>query len=174
MSLTPLFSAHPVIQIHAFAAFAAFLLGALVLFGRKGDATHRRLGRVWVYLMVLTGVSSFFIWELRMWGPFSPIHLLSIGTLYLLYRAVGFARMRRILAHQRTMQGLYIGALAISGFLTFAPGRIMYDVAFGPDGASAGEIVVFLATVGAALGSAVVISRYRPVRSHSARRARRT
>ncbi len=115
-----------------------------MLFRRKGDAPHRRLGRVWVGLMTLVALSSFFIWEIRMVGLFSPIHLLSIGTLASLWQAVRFARRRNIKAHMRTMQAIYLLALVLTGWFTFMPGRIMNQVVFGPEGAGPVESAVFL------------------------------
>ena len=144
MSLAPLLSASPIIQIHAIAAIAAFVLGAIVLFRPKGDRPHRRLGRVWVGLMVVVAVSSFFIWEIRMFGLFSPIHVLSVGTLISLWQAVNFARRRNIRAHRSAMQWLYLAALVITGWFTFMPGRRMNQVIFGPEGAGPVETLAFL------------------------------
>src|SRR5688500_14107377 len=98
MSLSPLLDASPVIQAHAYSAMLAFVLGAYVLFLPKGDRTHRRLGRMWASLMVIVATSSLFIWESRMFGLFSPIHLLSVGTLVALWLAIRAARQRRIKA----------------------------------------------------------------------------
>lgn len=145
MSLTPLFEAHPIVQLHAYAATLAFLLGGFVLFRRKGDTTHKRLGMSWVSLMVVVCITSFFIWELRVFGLFSPIHLLSIGTLFSLWQAVRYARQRQTKAHMRTMQILYLLALVITGWFTFMPGRIMNRVVFGPEGAGPVESAIFLA-----------------------------
>ncbi|QMV03744.1 DUF2306 domain-containing protein [Devosia sp. D6-9] len=133
MTLEPLLSASPIIQIHAYAAIAAFILGACVLFRRKGDARHKAMGRFWVALMAVVAVSSLFIWEIRTFGLFSPIHILSLVTLYGLYKGVGHACARRIALHRRTMQALYLGALGIAGIFTLAPGRIMHRVVFGVD-----------------------------------------
>lgn len=144
MSLAPLLSASPAIQIHALAALAAFVLGGIVLFRRKGDRPHRRLGGLWVGLMTLVAVSSFFIWEIRMVGLFSPIHLLSAATLVSLWQAVVLARKRKIKAHMRTMQALYMLALVVTGWFTFMPGRIMNKVLFGSNGAGIGESAAFL------------------------------
>lgn len=68
MTLQPLLQASPVIQIHAYAAIAALLLGAAVLFRRKGDRLHKLGGRIWVLLMVVVAISSFFIHAIRIWG----------------------------------------------------------------------------------------------------------
>ena len=156
MSLQPLLSASPAIQLHAYAAMLAFGLGAHVLFLPKGDKTHRRLGRVWAALMVIVAVSSFLIWESRMFGLFSPIHLLSVATLVLVWRGIAAARSRKIIAHLRIMQITYLGALVVAGWFTFMPGRIMNEVVFGPEGGNPVESALFFA-VSIAVGAAVIM-----------------
>ena len=81
MSLAPLFAAPAVIQLHAFAALGAFALGVVQLSAPKGTIPHRLFGWVWAGLMLAVVVSSFFIHTIRLWGPWSPIHLLSLFTL---------------------------------------------------------------------------------------------
>jgi uncharacterized membrane protein len=147
MDPDPLLHASPVIQIHVACAVLALIVGAVVLFRRKGDGRHRALGKVWVTLMAIVALSSFFIWTIRLWGPFSPIHLLSILTLFLLWRAVTYARRRQIVMHRRIMQSTYLLALVVTGLFTFYPGRIMYRVAFGPDGATPGKLAIFFGTL---------------------------
>jgi uncharacterized membrane protein len=132
MTLAPLLNAKPVIQVHAFAAMAAFALGAIQLAAPKGTLPHRTIGWIWAVLMLAIVVSSFFIHELRLWGPFSPIHLLSIFTLTMLPLAVWRAHRHQVERHRNAMLGLFFGALVIAGAFTFVPGRIMYKVAFGP------------------------------------------
>lgn len=137
MNFEPLMNASPAIQIHVVAAILAFVLGGVVLFRRKGDRLHRLGGKIWVGLMLVVALSSLFIHTIRLWGPWSPIHLLSIATLWGLYRGVTLARLRRIAEHRRTMQGVYLGALIIAGVFTFMPGRIMHEVFFeGPSPAT--------------------------------------
>ena len=131
MSLAPLLSASPAIQIHAFAAIAAFALGVVQLAAPKGTFSHRSMGFVWVTLMTIVCVSSFFIHELRWWGEWSPIHLLSIFTLIMLPLAVLHAHRHEVMAHRSAMIGLFGGALVIAGLFTFWPGRIMHAVVFG-------------------------------------------
>ena len=98
MSLQPLLNAAPAIQVHAFAAMAAFALGIVQLIAPKGTLPHRTLGYIWVALMVVVAGTSFWIQDLRMWGPWSPIHLLSIFTLCTLPFAVLHARRHRVTA----------------------------------------------------------------------------
>ena len=116
---------------HALAAFAAIFVGGAQLVMRKGGNIHRVVGYIWVTLMVGVALSSFFIHELRMLGPFSVIHVLSIWTLLSVYLAVRAARERRINAHRRWMQNLYVLALLLTGAFTLLPGRTMYLVLFG-------------------------------------------
>lgn len=131
MSLAPLLTAPLAIQIHAFAAMAAFLLGLVQLAGPKGTLPHRALGWTWVALMVVVSASSFFIQEIRLWGPWSPIHLLAILTLALLPRSVLAARRHHVGHHRWAMLALFVGALVIAGAFTFLPGRVMHAVAVG-------------------------------------------
>jgi uncharacterized membrane protein len=131
MNLAPLLEAPAVIQIHAFAAFGAFALGAVQLAAPKGTIPHRTFGWIWAGLMLAVVLSSFFIHTIRMWGPFSPIHLLSIFTLAMLPLGVWRARRHDLRNHQRAMVSLFIGALVIADVFTFLPGRIMHAVMFG-------------------------------------------
>lgn len=136
MTLQPLLEAQPAIQIHAFAAISAFLLGAVVLFRRKGDRLHRIGGRIWVVLMLAVALSSFFIHTIRLWGIWSPIHLLSIATLLSLAYAVRRIHGGDVVAHAAAMRTTYVGALIVAGAFTLAPGRIMNEVVFGRAGSA--------------------------------------
>jgi uncharacterized membrane protein len=131
MSLAPLLNAPPVIQLHAFAAMAAFALGLVQFAAPKGTLPHRTIGWIWVLLLATIAISSFWIHTIRLWGPFSPVHLISIFTLVMLPLAVLAAHSHRVSAHRRTMTGIFLGGLAVAGAFTFVPGRIMHAVAFG-------------------------------------------
>jgi uncharacterized membrane protein len=131
MTLAPLLAAPMVIQVHALAAMGAFGLGVAQFAAPKGTIPHRVAGWVWVMLMLTIAVSSFFIHTIRMWGPFSPIHLLSLFTLAVLPVAVLAAHRHDVRHHQRAMIGLFLGALVIAGLFTLLPGRIMSAVVFG-------------------------------------------
>jgi uncharacterized membrane protein len=100
MTLAPLLEAAPAIPLHAFAAVAAFVLGIVQFAAPKGTLPHRTVGWVWVALMAVVAASSFWIHQIRLVGPFSPIHLLSIFTLLMLPLAVWRARTHRVVAHR--------------------------------------------------------------------------
>jgi uncharacterized membrane protein len=131
MSPAPLLSASPAIQFHAFAAMAAFGLGLVQLAAPKGTLPHRTVGWIWVALMVVVSVSAFFVHEIRLWGSWSPIHLLALFTLVVLPLAVWHAHRHEVEKHRNRMVALFVGALVIAGVFTFLPGRIMHAVMFG-------------------------------------------
>ena len=131
MTLAPLLDATPAIQLHAFAAMAAFVLGIVQFSAPKGTLPHRTIGAIWVALMVIVGASSFWIHGMRLWGPWSPIHLISIFTLVTLPLAVWAAHRHAVDHHHRAMTAIFFGALVLAGLFTLVPGRIMHNVAFG-------------------------------------------
>jgi uncharacterized membrane protein len=131
MSLDPLLNSAPAIQLHAFAAMAAFALGIVQLSAPKGTLPHRTIGWIWVTLMVAVSLSSFWVHNMRLWGPWSPIHLLSIFTLVMLPLAVWAAHRHAVDYHRRAMTGIFLGALVIAGLFTLVPGRIMHAVVLG-------------------------------------------
>ena len=124
-------SAPGVVQLHIVVALAAIVLGAVQFARPKGTEPHRALGRAWVAAMAVLAFSGFFIHELRLWGMWSPIHLLSAATLALLAVAVWTARTGRIERHRRMMKGLYVFALLVTGAFTLLPGRLMHEIVFG-------------------------------------------
>jgi uncharacterized membrane protein len=132
MSLAPLLDAAPAIPVHAMAAMAAFALGVVQFAAPKGTLPHRTVGWIWVSLMAIVAASSFWIHEIRLLGPWSPIHLLSILVLAMLPVAVIAARGHNVSGHRKTMIGIFSGGLIIAGLFTFLPGRIMHAVVFGP------------------------------------------
>jgi uncharacterized membrane protein len=131
VSLAPLLNAAGAIPLHAFAAMAAFVLGVVQLAAPKGTLPHRTIGWIWVVLMVTVAGSSFWIHQSRVWGIWSPIHLLSIFTLMIVPLGVWRAHRHDVRNHSRIMIFTFSGALVIAGLFTLVPGRIMHAVVFG-------------------------------------------
>ncbi|SFH65759.1 DUF2306 domain-containing protein [Albimonas pacifica] len=131
MTLDPLLAAASPIPSHAFAALAAAALGGAQLLRPKGGRGHRWIGWAFVALMAWTALSALFISSIRVWGPFSPIHLLIPTTLGALVYAVRAARRGNLRAHRWTMLSLYALALVLTGAFTLLPGRVMHAVLFG-------------------------------------------
>lgn len=154
MTLEPLLHATIAIQIHVAAVIPAALLGAYLLLRPKGTPTHRSLGKIWLSLMVITALSSFFIHQINLFYGFSPIHLLSIFVLFGCWGAIANARKRNIAAHKRIVRGLYFGGIVGAGIFTFLPGRIMNKVAFGGD-----DIAPLVVIAGIAIALLWLVSR---------------
>ena len=114
--------------VHLFTVVPAVPLGAVVLWGPKGNATHKLLGRIWGALMMVTAVSSFWLQTLN--GGLSFIHLFSVLTLVSIPLAVWHARRGDIRRHMNTMRGVYAG-LIVAGLFAAAPGRFLGALLLG-------------------------------------------
>ncbi len=131
MTLDPLLSASPVIQLHAGLAFLSVALTIALFSIRRGSPAHRVLGWTWVIAMGGVALSSFWIFEMRLIGRYSPIHIVSVFVLVQLVFAVRAARAGRVRQHRRMMRGMVFGALIVAGAFTFLPGRTMFQVISG-------------------------------------------
>lgn len=119
---TPATTWTPIIVTHAVLAAIALVLGALLLWGRKGHRLHRIGGWIWVLCMAGVAGISFAI---RRPEGFSWIHGLSVFTLVALVTGVASARAHKVKAHRSNMISLYVGALVITGLFTLLPGRLI-------------------------------------------------
>jgi len=131
MDLTPLTQAHNPIPLHAIAAIASLVIGGVQFALPKGTRLHKYSGYIWVALMAWVAISAFWINEIRLIGPFSPIHLLSFLTLFGLFEAMRTIRNKKVKRHEQLLKGLYFWALIVAGAFTLAPGRVMHQVLFG-------------------------------------------
>ena len=100
-----------------------------MLLRRKGTASHKLLGRMWVALMAAVALSSFWIFEIRRGAGPSFIHLLSIWTLVSLALAIHHIRRGNVRSHRNFMIGTFVG-LALAGAFAMAPGRALYRLFF--------------------------------------------
>lgn len=110
-----------VISLHVGTVLPAVVLGMVVLARRKGGAIHRRLGMIWMGMMVTTSLASF--WIRGDSGAFSGIHLFSVGTLIAVPMAIWRARVGDIRAHRQIMVSLYVG-LIVAGIFALSPNRV--------------------------------------------------
>ncbi|MGR3514256.1 MAG: DUF2306 domain-containing protein [Paracoccaceae bacterium] len=120
----------PAIWIHLVAVAIAVFLGAAVLLGRKGTPAHKLMGRIWVALMVVGAISTFWIMEIFE-RSYSPIHILSVYTLISVVAGVRAIRAGRVAAHRRHMISLYATGMIIAGGFTFLPNRLLGRLTFG-------------------------------------------
>ena len=151
------------IALHAFGAVVAVMLGGVVLRRRgKGGRVHRRLGTVWMVLMLWVVLSSFWITELHP-GHFSWIHGLSLWTLLSLTLAYWSARTGRRDQHRAWVVGTYFGLVG-AGIAAMA-----FPVRLAPQ-LLVHRPLVFLAATAAAAGLTALVVRAAAARVAGRRR----
>lgn len=117
------------LYLHLATVIPAVPLGGWLLWRKqRGDRVHRVGGYIWVTLMMVTAIDSFWIQSLM--GRIGPIHIFSVITIYSLPKAIWLARNGRIKEHERTMKGVYLGMIA-AGLFTILPGRFLGSFIFG-------------------------------------------
>jgi uncharacterized membrane protein len=118
---------HPLIFFHLVTAFAALLLGSVILLRRKGTGSHRVLGWSWVALMGSTALASAFIRDYGMpnLAGFTPIHAFTVLVLVGLPRGIGYIRRGNVAAHRQQMKSMFIGGCVLAGVFTLLPGRFL-------------------------------------------------
>jgi uncharacterized membrane protein len=114
--------------IHLGTVIPALPLGAWVLSRRKGTPAHKMAGRIWMALMFITAIDSF--WVRSVTGHIGPIHILSALTIVIVPLSIAQARRGNFAAHKRMAVGLYIG-LIVAGAFTLLPGRLIGNLVFG-------------------------------------------
>jgi uncharacterized membrane protein len=120
--------------LHLATVLPAFLLGTWLMFNRKGTPHHRLLGKIYMVLMLTTGIITLFMPAavgMRLFNHFGFIHLFSVLTIYSVPAAYLAARRHDVQAHRGNMIGLYIGGLIIAGAFAFGPGRLLNRWLFG-------------------------------------------
>ena len=115
---------------HLITVIPAIPLGTYVILSRKGGARHKLLGKIWLSLMFITAISTVSIRNVND-GQFSWIHLFTSLTFVAVPQAIISARQGQIEAHKKHLRNFFIGALVIAGLTAFAPGRTMWQWAFG-------------------------------------------
>jgi len=129
------------VYFHLATILPAFLIGTFLLLRRKGTPLHKALGRIYLPLMILTGITTLLMQAQvgpRFLNHFGFIHVFSLVTLYSAPAAYFAVRRGDIKAHRGYMIGLYVGGILIAGAFTLAPGRMIHDWIFGPTVHSSG------------------------------------
>jgi uncharacterized membrane protein len=118
----------PLAYAHLATVVPAFTIGTWLMVSRKGSRLHRAYGRLYMALMLATGVITLFMPAFvgpTFLGHFGFIHLFSLLTLWSVPAAWFAARRHDVLAHRGYMIGLYVGGILIAGAFAFMPGRLM-------------------------------------------------
>lgn len=120
--------------LHLATVVPAFAIGAQQMFRRKGTPTHKLLGKIYMILMLATGLITLVMpAEVgpRILGHFGFIHIFSFLALFNVPAAYLAARRGNIKTHRALMLGLYFGGILIAGAFAFSPGRMLHTWLFG-------------------------------------------
>lgn len=120
--------------IHLATVIPAFGIGALQLLRRKGTSAHKILGRIYMLLMLATGLITLSMPAQvgpRLLNHLGFIHIFSFLALFGVPAAYIAARRGYIRAHRFAMIWLYVGGILIAGALAFSPGRMLHEWLFG-------------------------------------------
>lgn len=118
------------VAVHLATVLPAVPLGAWLMLARKGTPRHKRLGKVWLALMIMTALAALFIRQIN-GGDFSFIHLFVPLTFHAAWKTIATARRGDIAGHRKALVGFYLGALTIPGLFAFMPNRLMGTWLFG-------------------------------------------
>ncbi|WP_416377784.1 DUF2306 domain-containing protein [Algoriphagus sp. D3-2-R+10] len=113
--------------------FLGYFLGAHLLFARKGRVAHRKLGIVYMSMMMITAIIALFIRAQvgsLLFNHFGYIHLFCILVFWTAPTALLPIKKREIKSHQRKMILLYVGAIILSGGFTLMPGSYLHSLFF--------------------------------------------
>jgi uncharacterized membrane protein len=119
--------------IHLATVLLASILGALLLLKQKGTASHRRVGKYYMMLMIITAVVALFMPAKvgpAFLGHFGFIHLFCVLVLYSVPAAYFAARKGELAKHKYNMMGVYVGGILIAGAFTLMPGRLLHKWLF--------------------------------------------
>lgn len=104
-------------SLHFAAALIALILGPIIMFRRKGDKTHRWLGRIWAICMLCITVSALVMYD--MLGRPNLFHFFAIVSLATLIPGVWSIRKYKksrnpahLLTHQYCMVWAFFGLAA--------------------------------------------------------------
>lgn len=119
--------------LHLVTVLPCFVMGILLLLIKKGTSFHKKIGRVYMILMIITAIITLFMPAdigPRLLNHFGWIHTFSFLTIYTVPAAYIAVKKGNIKSHKRKMILLYFGAIIIAGGFTFTPGRYLYNLLF--------------------------------------------
>lgn len=110
----------PLGSLHFLCALGALILGPIVLFRRKGDRTHRWLGRIWAMMMAAIIISALSMYDINgrpnLFHFFALVSLITLScALWAIYRYKRTRKARYLITHQHCMVWAYFG-LFMAGF----------------------------------------------------------
>jgi len=99
-------------SLHFACALGALLLGPIIMMRRKGDRTHRWLGRIWALMMAVIIISALSMYEMNgrpnLFHFFALVSLVTLGSgLWAIWRYKKTRNPDYLLTHQHCMIWAY-------------------------------------------------------------------
>jgi uncharacterized membrane protein len=119
--------------LHLYTIIPCVFIGGLLLTIKKGTLIHKRLGRIYMILMLFTAIVTLFMPSaigVSLFNHFGWIHLFSVLTLWTVPTAYIAIKKGDIKSHKQKMVLLYFGAIVIAGVFTLTPGRYLHELFF--------------------------------------------
>ncbi len=119
--------------VHLVTVVPCFFIGAWLFLRRKGTTVHKRLGRAYAVLILVTAIVTLPMPAAvgpQFLGHFGFIHLFSVLVLVSVPVAIYSIRHGNVVAHRRHMVGVYVGGVLIAGTFALMPGRLLYTWLF--------------------------------------------
>ena len=96
---------------HSVSASLSLIIGAMILFGVKGNLRHKNLGFWYFYLMLINNISALFIYNAT--GKWFFPHSLAVATLSFLIPGYLISKVKKF----RYWQGIHIFCMVISYYM---------------------------------------------------------
>lgn len=122
------------LHYHLFLLLISFLIATYIMIAPKNTNKHKKLGSVYMALMLIATIISLFI-EARL-GPtlfnhFGVLHLLSLFMLYIIPKAYMAQKEGNIKLHRNIMIGIYVGTIVVTIVFSLTPTILLNDWIFG-------------------------------------------
>lgn len=118
--------------IHALLAVICLLLGPVIFLRRKGDKSHKILGRIWASMMLALNITALLTYELHgrpnLFHAFAILNLIALIPAFIYIKKYQTSRNpKHLTLHQELMAWAYFG-LAAAGVWQLATSLLRIDM----------------------------------------------
>lgn len=121
------------LHYHLFLLLISFLIATYIMLTKKNTKQHKVLGALYMGLMLIAVIISFFISATigpTLFNHFGVLHILSLFMLYIIPSAYIAAKNGNIKKHRNIMIGLYVGTIVIAIVFSLTPTILLHEWIF--------------------------------------------
>ena len=115
------------ILLHLLVVIPSIILGLMNLALKKGTSIHKLNGKLWVVLMLIASLSSFFIMPT---GSLTWLHLFAVLVIFTVLIGMFAIHKNNKKLHVGCMLGAYIGTVISAYIAASVPGRLLNVMLF--------------------------------------------